>query len=146
MKYLIFVVLFAFIAVSCDDSSTDNPPVKKVETELLGSWKGMVKQNSDSVAFSVTFADSESGPVVNGKMYAKIITNNGSSTKTVTQEGTIYYTFNKPSIIIRFFADSNTNGFVGVLSADGKTMVGEVEPNDFLTGSLGKYIVTLTKE
>lgn len=143
MKY-IFVVLFAFIVISCDDSSTDNPPVKKVETELLGSWKGMVKQNSDSVAFSVTFADSESGPVVNGKMYAKII--KGSSTKNITQEGTIYYTFNKPSIIIRFFADSNTNGFVGVLSADGKTMVGEVEPNDFLTGPLGKYIVTLTKD
>ena len=144
MKYLILVVLFAFIAISCDDSSTDNPPVKKVETELLGSWKGMVKQNSDSVAFSVTFADSESGPVVNGKMYAKII--KGSSTKNITQEGTIYYTFNKPSIIIRFFSDSNTNGFVGVLSADGKTMVGEVEPMDFLTGPLGKYIVTLTKE
>jgi len=144
MKYLLILFL-AFILISCDDNSIDNPPVKKVETELLGTWSGSVKQGTDSVYFTVSFADSQSGPVVNGKMHAKIITNNGTSTTNINQEGTVYYTYVKPSIVLRFVADSDYNGFVGILSGDSKTMIGEVQPYDYLFGKFSKYAITLSK-
>ena len=143
MKYLL-IVLFAMIIISCDDNSTDNPPVKKVETELLGKWSGFVKQNNDSVYFMVTFANGEFGPDINGDMYAKIVTG-VTKTSTISQKVTIYYTYSKPNIAVRFYTDSDENGFIGTISTDGKTMIGEVQPYDLLFGKLDKYTLTLTK-
>jgi len=144
MKYLLFV-LFAMIMISCDDNSTDNPPVKKVETELLGKWSGSLKQGSDSTYFMVNFADSEFGPVLNGELYSKIVTNNGASTKTLSQKGTVYYTYSKPNIAVRFISDSDKNSFIGTLSSDNKTMSGEVHSYDAFSDISYKYSVTLKK-
>lgn len=144
MKYL-FILLFAFILISCDDNTTDNPPVNKVESELLGIWSGSLKQGSDSTYFMVNFADSDSGPVINGELYAKIVTNNGTTTKTLSQKGTVYYTYNKPNIAVRFLSDSDKNSFIGTLSSDNKTMIGEVHAYDAFSNLSYKFQVTLKK-
>jgi len=144
MKYILLIFL-AFIILSCDDNSIDTPPVDKVETELLGIWSGSIKQGTDSVYYMVNFADSEFGPVVKGEIYYKIAYTSGAGYSSSTQKGTVNYTYNKPNIVLRFYTDSDANGFIGVLSSDGKSMVGEVQPYDILTSKTYKYQITLTK-
>lgn len=144
MKYL-FILLFAFILISCDDNSTDNPPVNKVEAELLGIWSGSIKQGSDSAFFMVNFADSESGPVIKAELYAKIVSNNGTSTKTLSQKGTAYYTYTKPNIAVRLVSDSDNNSFIGNLSSDNKTISGEIKAYDAFSNLTYKYQVILKK-
>ncbi len=146
MKYL-FVLLFALILISCsDDSTSNNPPVDKVEKELLGNWTGINVVGKDSIFYTVNFADSDNGPKVTGQLYALIVNSNGSSsTKTITQSGTMYYTYNKPNLILRFISDSDNNGFIGTISQDGNSIVGEVSPSDLMTGEIKKYLITLTK-
>ncbi|HRP01567.1 MAG TPA: hypothetical protein PLE30_02855 [Candidatus Kapabacteria bacterium] len=145
MKYILFIFI-ALLFISCDDNSTDSKPdpTIKVEKELLGTWSGYYVLGKDSVYYSVTFADGVSSPDVKGEIYNKVVID--KTTSTVSNKGTIYYTYNKPNIALRFYTNSDNNSFIGTLAEDGKSMVGIVKPYDIMADITRQYNLTLIKK
>lgn len=145
MKKILYTVFaFAFmLLISCsEDSSTNNP-----SSDLMGTWKGEVVVNMDTVRYSCTL--NEKNGIVSGTAnlyaYHKEINGNVTIYEEIRKINEITGAFSVNNVILTF-KDQPKKHFEGQIAENKQSIAGKIFAHFTETKYDGEYFITLNKQ